>query len=308
MSSTAPELPPALAGELRFCNRRAGRLGYYVGGPAGAAPMLLVHSVNAAASAYEVKPVFDAFAAERRIYVPDLPGFGFSDRSRRDYTIRLYCDALRDMLDVMADDGVDAPIDALAVSLGSEFLARVAAESPQRFRSLALVTPTGFSGSAPRFDGPAETSRRVPGMHALVSVPLWSRGLFDLLTRPGTIRYFLRRTYGSARIDEGMAAYDHLTARQPGAQHAPLAFLSAHLFSRDIRNVYEQLTLPVWVPHATRGDFRNFSDAGWAQARANWHFQPMQSGAMPHFECRDEFVADYRAFLAKAARGPGADA
>jgi len=34
----------------------------------------------------------------------------------------------------------------------------------------------------------------------------------------------------------------------------------------------------------------------------------MQSGAMPHFECRDEFIADYRAFLAKAARGPGAGA
>jgi hypothetical protein len=61
------------------------------------------------------------------------------------------------------------------------------------------------------------------------------------------------------------------------------------------------------VPHATRGDFRNFSDAGWAQARANWHFQPMPSGAMPHFECRDDFVADYRAFLANA-RGPGVGA
>ena len=313
MSSTAPELPPALAGELRFCTRRAGRLGYYVGGPKDAPPMLLVHSVNAAASAYEVKPVFDAFSAERRIYVPDLPGFGFSDRSRRDYTIRLYCDALRDMLDVMADDGIDAPIDALAVSLGSEFLARVAAESPQRFRSLALVTPTGFSGMSPRYDGPAETSRRVPGMHALVSLPLWSRALFDLLTRPASIRYFLRRTYGSSAIDEGMAAYDHLTARQPGAQHAPLAFLSAHLFSRDIRNVYEMLSMPIWVPHATRGDFRNFSGAGWAQARSNWRFQPMPTGAMPHFERPGEFIADYRSFLAAAATAaagmhPGAQA
>lgn len=39
-----------------------------------------------------------------------------------------------------------AAIDALALSLSSEFLARAAAEAPDSFRSIALVSPTGFSG------------------------------------------------------------------------------------------------------------------------------------------------------------------
>jgi hypothetical protein len=67
------------------------------------------------------------------------------------------------------------------------------------------------------------------------------------------------------------------------------------------------------VPHATRGDFRSFSGAGWAQARSNWRFQPMPTGAMPHFERPGEFIADYRSFLAAAATAaagmhPGAQA
>ena len=64
-----------------------------------------------------------------------------------------------------------------------------------------------------------------------------------------------------------MVEYDWRTARQPGAQHAPFAFLSGRLFSRDIRNVYEDLHLPVYVLHGTKGDFKDFSEAGWAIAR-----------------------------------------
>lgn len=296
----SPPLPPAVNGERREHRGRAGRLSVYVGGPRRAAPLLLVHSINAAASAYEVKPVYERMAATRRVYAPDLPGFGFSDRSRRDYTIRLYTDAVHDALDLIAAEHGDAAVDVLAVSLASEFAARAATETPQRFRSLALVTPTGFARPEPPYRGPAEASREIPGLLGAVSVPLWSGALFSVLTSRTSIRYFLRRTYGSDAVDEGLVEYAYLTAHQPGAKHAPLAFLSGRLFARDIRNVYEQLRLPVWVPHATRGDFRNFSGAAWARARANWRFQSMPTGALPHFEQTDAFVAAFEAFLTEA--------
>jgi hypothetical protein len=128
-------------------------------------------------------------------------------------------------------------------------------------------------------------------------VPLWSRALFDALTSKASIRYFLQRTFGSKAVDEAMVEYDYLSTHQPGAHHAPLAFLSARLFARDIRNVYEQLRLPIWVPHATRGDFKNFSGADWARARENWTFEPMPTGAMPHFEQTEAFLASYARFL-----------
>ncbi len=51
------------------------------------------------------------------------------------------------------------PIDALAVSLSSEFLARAVTETPLTFRTLALVSPTGFRSR----DKTTEMARRYAG-------------------------------------------------------------------------------------------------------------------------------------------------
>lgn len=292
------ELTPALDAEREEIDQRAGAMSYYVAG--SGPPMLLIHSINAAGSAFEIKPVFEHFRKSRRVFAPDLPGFGFSDRSERVYDIRLYVDAVHDMLDVIGDECPDVPIDALALSLSSEFLARAAVEEPSRFRSLALVTATGFRAGSERLRGPEGSSREMRLLSAFVNVPLWRRGLYSALVRPSVIRYFLRRTWGSEGIDESLAAYDDLTTHQPGAENAPLAFLSGALFSADIRDIYEQLELPVWLPHGTRGDFRDFSEAAWTEERDGWEVTPFESGALPHFEKPDEFFPAYETFLDSA--------
>lgn len=295
MTAETP-LPPALDAERRDIGD--GELGYYVAGEGS--PLLLIHSINAAGSAYEIKPIFDRFAATRRVYAPDLPGFGISDRSRRDYTVALYVDAIRSVLDEIAADSGEQPVDALALSLSSEFLARAARDEPSRFRSLALVTPTGFRKGSDSLRDADGSTREIGWLKSLVNVPRWRRGLFLGLVRPRVIRYFLKRTWGADDFDEGLAAYADLTTHRPGAENAPLAFLSGSLFSRDIRNVYESLEMPIWLPHGTRGDFRDFREAEWARAKCNWHVQAWETGALPHFEETDAFMEAYRRFLETA--------
>ena len=289
------ELPPALDAEQRETNGTSGRLSYYVAGDGP--PMLLLHSINAAGSAFEIRPVFDAMRSSHTVYAPDLPGFGHSERSARDYDIALYVSAVEDMLSVIGENHGGEAVDALALSLACEFLARSARNHPQRFRSLALVTPTGLNRSSSSLVGEEGETREMVALSAFLSIPGLRRGLFRLLTRPGVIRYFLKRTWGSDDFDESLAAYDDLTTHQPGAEHAPLAFLSGKLFSKDIRRVLESIDLPVWVPHGTRGDFRDFSGAEWTKDRDNWQLQPFDSGALPHYEAPDSFIESYRAFL-----------
>jgi pimeloyl-ACP methyl ester carboxylesterase len=288
-------------GERRDLDGRAGRLACYVAGDGP--PLLLIHSINAAGSAYEVRPIFERAMARRRAWAVDLPGFGNSDRSERRYDLRLCTDAVHDVLDAIAAEG-PAPVDALAISLGCEFLARAAIERPGRLRSLTLVTPTGLGKGSQRLRGRPGASREIPLLHRALTARLWSKGLFDLLVSERSMRFFLRKTFGSERIDEGLLAYDRLTAQQPGARHAPLAFVAGRLFSADIRDVYERLTLPVWVPHATRGDFADMSGAGWTRARPSWTLQPYPTGALPHFELPDRFAADLEAFLGDPGRSP----
>ncbi len=296
-----PPLPAAVSGERRETDQRAGRLSYYVDG--AGPPLLLIHSINAAGSAYEVRPIFEHERARRRVFAVDLPGFGFSDRSPRRYEPRLYVDAIQDMLDVIAADCGPEPVDALALSLSSEFLARAAVERPERFRTLALVTPTGFDQASVRRQGRPGETREVPGLYAFFTFPLWSQGFYDLLVSRPSIRFFLKKTWGSKEIDEGLASYDYLTTHQPGARNAPYAFVSGRLFSTDIRQVYQELRMPVWLAYGTRGDFGDFSGAGWTAGRANWTVEAYETGALPFFEQPDAFLRSYDRFLARAARG-----
>lgn len=289
---SSPSLPHALDADRFEFVGRAGSQSYYAAGEG--APLLLFHSINAAGSAYEVRPIFDEFRRTRRVFALDLPGFGFSDRSDRDYSVRLYTDAIHDMLDETRTEG---PVDAVALSLSSEFLARAATEKPDRFRRLAFITPTGFRGNSDRLREPAGSTMEMRWLYRAVTVPVWSKSLYGLLVKPRVIRYFLKRTWGSDDYDADLATYDEMTTSQPGAEHAPFAFLSGRLFSSDIRDVYERLTMPVWLPHGTRGDFKDFRGARWAHEHDNWTVQAFDSGALPHFERPAEFFSSARAFL-----------
>lgn len=290
-----PPLPAAVSGERFEFDSAAGRLSAYVAGEGP--PLLLVHSVNAAASAAEVTPLHEHYRRTRTVFSLDLPGYGFSERSDRAYTPRLMTDSLLAMIEPIRARCGDQPIDAVAVSLATEFLARAATERPAAWRTLALVSPTGFNGTTPR-RGPPGSTREVPGLWSALRGPGWGAALFRGLTRPGVIRYFLERTWGSKRIDEALWRYDVITTRQPGAEHAPLHFLSGGLFSADIHRVYEALQLPVWVTQASQGDFTDYRGRGVVEGRANWRFTTFPGGAMPYFEVLDAFVREYDAFLA----------
>jgi pimeloyl-ACP methyl ester carboxylesterase len=271
-----------------------GLAGYVAGtGP----PLLLIHSVNATGSAAEVQPLFDRYRASRTVYALDLPGFGLSERSDRAYTPRVMTDALQAMAVHLGARFGSAPLDAMALSLSCEFLARAAVERPGRWGRLALVSPTGFMGKASR-RGPPGSTRALPALHGILAADFWSQGIFDLLTRPGVVRYFLERTWGSKAIDERMWASALLNARVPGARHAPLHFLSAGLFSADIHTVYDGLRQPVWVSHGVRGDFTDYRALSIVAGRPNWRVTVMQSGALPYYEDAARFFAEFDTLLA----------
>jgi len=295
-------LPPAVSGERVAFASTAGPLCVYIAG--SGAPLLLVHSINAAASAAEMRPLHEHYRATRTVFSIDMPGYGFSDRGDRPYTPQLMTDALHAVVAQIRARCGDAPIDALALSLSSEFLARAAVQAPARFRSLALVSPTGFRGLRPWRGAPGST-RGLPWLHRALRGPggLWGGALFRGLTRPGVVRYFLRRTWGAKDIDEALWRYDVLTTRLPGAEHAPLHFLSAGMFSADIHTVYEQLALPVWMSHGVRGDFTDYRGKSIVEGRPNWRFTVFPTGALPYFEVPERFFAAYDAFLAGPASG-----
>lgn len=285
-----PPLSPALSGRRIPFNG----LSCYAAG--SGAPLLLIHSVNAAASAAEMRPLYEHYRHRRSVFALDLPGFGFSDRSNRRYTPRLMTDALHSTVLMIRRICGAQPIDAVALSLGCEFLARAAWEAPAPFGRLGFISPTGLDDHTER-RAPAGRTREIPLLHALLRQRLWAQSLYDRLTRPKTIRHYLERSFGGSDIDEPMAAYAVATARQPGARHAPLAFIAGRLFSADIHTVYDGLAQPVWLSHGDRGDFTDYQALPLVPATRRWKRTVFRTGALPHVQASREFCALCDEFL-----------
>ena len=132
----------------------------------------------------------------------------------------------------------------------------------------------------------------------IVSFPLGGRTLYDALVSRASMRFFLQKTWGSKRIDEGLLDYDYLTAHQPGAEHAVFSFAAGYLFSRDALTLYKGLGGPVWMCHGTRGDFVDYAKKGEVATKPNWHLRVLDTGALPQFERLDELTSSYDHVLA----------
>jgi len=282
-------LPPALGGERKTLAANGLELSYYVTGDGP--PLVLLHSVNAAASAYEMKPLYEHFAGSRQVFALDLPGFGFSARHDLVYSPEVFCDALLAFL----KEVVSEPADVVTLSLSSEFAAVAAEQAPERFKSLSFIAPTGFGRSS------GESQASDNRFFNIITSPLWSQALYDLLVTRPSLQWFLNREFATRPADEGLVEYAYLTSHQPGARFGPVYFVSGKLFSADIKNSYDSLKMPVVVLYG-KSAFTRFNHVSDYAERPNWFAtQVPNARGLLHWERTDiatdvltRFLTDYR--------------
>jgi pimeloyl-ACP methyl ester carboxylesterase len=302
-------LPPALSGRRIAIDGDGPGLSAYASrwlsrdadaDDTSAAPLLLVHSINASASAAEVKPLFERYGMRRPTLALELPGFGTSQRGQLAYSPQMMVQSVLRAAVHFRALGFTQPIDVLAISLSCEFVAMAVLEQPGWFRSVALVSPTGLeSGREERFDNGRTKDK--PWLRGLLDSPI-GEPLFRLLTTSASMRWFLERTWGSPVIDEALLSYGHVSAHRPGARHAPAAFIGGALFTQGIAERYALLAPPVWLAHGVRGEFADFGGVTRIGPPAHWRWDTFGTGAMPQLEAPRLFIARYDAFLERAAQ------
>lgn len=237
----APPLPAAMdAARGVVTMLDAGAMSYYVDSKGSGRPLVLLHSIHAAASAFEMRSLFEAFRDERPVYAVDLPGFGFSERAGRQYSATTYVHAIQYMLRHVANERPGERADVVALSLTAEYAAAAVAELQDLVHSLILISPTGFNrpNERPRAGAPRWLKTAADGLGEL---------FYDLLVTRRSLEYYLRKSF-SGPIDPELLEYCYATSHQPDAHHAPLAFVAGDLFPKTPpQQVYASVTVPTLV-------------------------------------------------------------
>lgn len=108
-------------------------------------PLLLLHGFDS--SHLEFRRLAPLLAAEHRLYVPDLYGFGFCPRpSQGDYGPAAVLHHLELLLEAIAEREGEQPLGLIGASMGGSVAVELARRCPQRIARLLLLAPAGLTG------------------------------------------------------------------------------------------------------------------------------------------------------------------
>jgi pimeloyl-ACP methyl ester carboxylesterase len=284
-------LPPPVPGAPFDVESAAGRVaGYRLG---EGRTVLLLHSFNAAGTGVELAPLASWLAERRRVVVVDWLGFGTSDRPDVRYGWALYEEQLERVRAAALGPG-ETSVDVVALSLPGQYVVVAAADHPERFGRIVLISPTGFG----RFKGSA--GRTAQNLYRSLRLTGIGRLLFAVLARRQVIRWFLRQTFADPeRVPRDYERYCWRTCQQPGAWRAPLAFVSGLLNDPRAEEAYGRLSNPTLLVF---GDHPRFTDPAASEvlAASNGRLERItieRAGDLPQLERPDETAAVIEAFL-----------
>ncbi len=287
--AVAPLVDP-LGGDDGTFEWRGHQIAYTVRG--SGPPLLLVHSIHAAGWSYEWKDNVETLAATHTIYAIDLLGFGRSSRPAIRYSARLYLSLISDF----ADEVIGGPCALIASSLTAAYALVLGARDPGRFPALVVVEPTGLVRLNDSAGPPGDVARFA------VDTPVLGTAFYHGLVSRNSLRAFLKLSYHDNDLvtDEMVGAY-YATSHQPGAKHAPAAFVAQQL-NIDVRHALRRIAQPallVWGEQAKMApidEIRPFLTLhpGFETAI----FDP--SGDLPHSERAAEFNEIVTQFLTRA--------
>lgn len=295
LADRAPELEPGIDAEQARYQWDGGAVSYSVGG--SGASIVLLHSHNAAASSYEVRRLFHALEADHRVFAPDLPGYGRSERFPREYFADTY---IRFLLDFVTDV-IGAPVVVVATSVSAAQALVAAAEQPGTFSHLILASPTGLSGDS------ATAPSALRRLSGLARVPVWGQSAYNALVSRKSIRWHLENlVYKNPwYVTHEMVDYAWAASHQRNALFAPLSFLRGISWAdaRAAFNTVKHPMLLVWGDADRLNPFERSAGFVSENPRARAEVMP-ECGGAPYDEKVEEFADLVRAFLAESAAPP----
>ncbi len=253
-------------------------------------PILLLHSLGPGHDGGEWREVADLVAESHTVYVPDLLGWGRSERPHIAYDDSLYVRLVSDFI----DDVIGARAVVVAAGMTAPYALQVAIDEPRKVDALALVHPSGLDLDAEEPDIKDALLRKT------LQVPVFGTGALNAYTCRPAIRQHLEKDVfldaGEVR-DADIDRY-YTSSHQPGAHHSLASYLAGFLNHRT--QGLERLEQPLWLAWG-----RGAGDAQVRQQLESWLDRLPAAeievfdgvGSLPHFEAPATFGERLQRFL-----------
>jgi pimeloyl-ACP methyl ester carboxylesterase len=240
-------------------------------------PLIFLHSLGGGSSAYEWSKVYPAFASDYRVIAPDLVGWGQSTHPPRDYQVNDYLQVIGELIEQTAQQAM-----VVASSLTAGLIVRLAIQRPDLFRSLFLVSPSGYSDFGSSYgQGIAAQIARIPGLDRLI----YAIGAANELAVRNFLEQFLFAD--RSRLTPEMVDAYLASAQQMNAEYAALSSLRGDLCF-DLSLYIGQLQVPTTIVWGQQSRFGSVSDGRRLAALNPSSVKAFEAiadvGVLPHLE------------------------
>jgi pimeloyl-ACP methyl ester carboxylesterase len=228
------------AADLPFATRDVGARGIRVryreagSGP----PLLLVHGYLWSSAVWE--DVFPLLAPRHRVIVPDLPGFGESEKppaARYAYGLEAFAESL---VDVVAALGVGR-VSVCGHSMGGAVALMLAAQHPDLVEKLIVVDPIVYASRR----GAATRVATLPVLGPILFKQMYGRTMFRRFFRDNV--YAREESVPHARIERMFTAFN-----APAGREAAYATMVATLDTRPLVASIPRVNAPTLVAWGRR--------------------------------------------------------
>lgn len=195
----------------------------------GRPAVLLVHGLGGSVESWTNN--IEALSRQLRVVALDLPGFGYSDKPRMNYTIKFYRDFVAGFVKKMniPHHHQQQPLTVVGSSLGGHVAAELALGHPDVVSKLVLISPPGALPKS--FAGSPALRRYVKVLQAR-SVEQAKKALYAVDGRPVTDEYAL-------------TVYERLS--MPGAREAFLSALAGSARAPRLGSRLERIKAPAML-------------------------------------------------------------
>jgi pimeloyl-ACP methyl ester carboxylesterase len=267
------------------------RLHCFVAGESGS-PMVLLHGGGLDSASISWRACIGPLSTQHRVFAPDLPGYGESDRPKVEYTLEYYVNFLEHLLDALHLQKVSLA----GISLGGGIALSFTLRFPDRVDKLILVDSYGLQ-SRVAWHKLSYLLVRLPFINALTMRLLGSsRNLIRWSLLAGLV-------YSPQRLSEELVDEVYLRARETGAGKAFNTFQKSEALwnglRSDLSGRLHEITVPTLIVQGAEDPAVPMADVRRARAlikNSELYIVP-QTKHWPQGEKPDEFTRVALKFL-----------